>query len=111
MDITDVQRKHDIAAVTRLFQIYGGFVGAVPYGSGHINDTYRATFDEGGVHVRYIFQRINQGIFKDTPALMENIWRVTTHLAAKRAGEADRTRRVLTLIPTLDGKPYACDER
>jgi Phosphotransferase enzyme family len=110
MDITDASGKHDIGAVARRFQIHGGFVGAVPYGSGHINDSYCATFDHGGARVRYIFQRINRGIFKDTEALMENIQRVTTHLAGKRAGEADQTRRVLTLIPALDGKPYACDE-
>jgi hypothetical protein len=110
MDITEVNLKHDIGAMARHFQIDGRFVSAVPYGSGHINDTYCATLEQGGARVRYIFQRINGAIFKNTPALMENIWRVSTHLSQKRAGEADRMRRVLTLIPAVDGKPYARDE-
>jgi hypothetical protein len=63
--------------VARHFHICGDFLSAEPYGSGHINDTYCVVFDQGGTRVRYIFQRINQSIFKDPVALMENIARVT----------------------------------
>ena len=103
--------KHDVRAVARHFQLPGEFLQAAPYGSGHINDTYSATFDQGGTRVRYIFQRINHNIFKNPVALMENVQRVTTHLAEKSAGESDRTRRLLTLIPARDGKPSYCDEQ
>ena len=41
------------------------FWSAEPYGSGHINDTYCAVFDQGGARVRYILQRINHNIFKN----------------------------------------------
>src|SRR4051812_33360690 len=102
--------KHDVRTVSRQFRIHGEFVSAVPYGSGHINDTYCAAFDQGGSPVRYILQRINHNIFKNPAALMENIQRVTAHLAKKAAG-ADANRRVLTLISARDDKPFYVDEQ
>jgi aminoglycoside phosphotransferase (APT) family kinase protein len=94
----------------RHFQISGEFLGATSYGSGHINDSYCAVFQEAGVQVRYLLQRINHGIFKNPAALMENIQRVTEHLAAQMADEPDRDRRVLTLIPARDGRAWHVDE-
>ena len=99
-----VKLKPDVRSVARHFQLYGEFISAVPHGNGHINDTYCVTCDQGGTRVRYVFQRINHNIFKNPPALMENIWRVTAHLGKKMAGKPEPTRRVLTLIPTNDGK-------
>ncbi len=98
--------KHDLAAVARHFQIWGDFVAAEPYGSGHINDTYASTFDQGGTRVRYIHQRINHLIFTQPDRVMANIERVLAHLHGKlqAAGAPDRHRRALTLIPTRDGR-------
>src|SRR5262249_53910776 len=56
-------------------------------------------------------QRINHRIFKNPIALMENIQRVTAHLAAKLAGARDVSRRVLTLVPARSGPPYHQDDR
>ena len=53
--------KHDVPAVAQEFDIHGEYHGAVPYGSGHINDTYCVVFHQAGVSVRYIFQRIKIG--------------------------------------------------
>jgi Phosphotransferase enzyme family len=103
--------KHNVSNVTRRFRIYGDFLSAEPYGSGHINDTYFVTFDQAGTRVHYILQRINHDIFKDPPALMENIQRVTAHLAKKAVGEPGTSRRVLALIPTLEDQPYCLDEQ
>jgi len=99
----------DVHAIARHFQIQGRFVSAEPYGSGHINDTYCALFDQAGTRVRYIFQRINHNIFKNPVALMENAARVTTHLATKVSADPDASRRTLTLVSARDGKPYHCD--
>jgi hypothetical protein len=101
--------KHDIRTLAGEFQVHGEFLEAAPYGRGHINDTYCASFDQGGAPIRYIFQCINHRVFKDPVSLMENIQRVTGHLAKKSAGVSEQTRRVLTLIPTHDGKPYHRD--
>jgi Ser/Thr protein kinase RdoA (MazF antagonist) len=95
---------HDIRSVAANFQIPADFLAAEPYGTGHINDTYAATYRQGGRPVRYIHQRINQKIFKNPAALMENIDRVTGHLREKMTGEPDVTRRALTLVPARDGR-------
>jgi Ser/Thr protein kinase RdoA (MazF antagonist) len=42
---------------------------------------------------------------------MENVQRVTSHLAAQIAGEPDCDRRVLTLIPARDGLMWHVDAR
>jgi len=101
--------NHDVGAVAGQFQIYGEFLGAEAYGSGHINDTYCAHFDQGGTPVRYILQRINHNVFKNPVALMENVQRVTAHLGQRFAGQSDRSRRVLTLISARDGAAYYRD--
>ena len=82
---------------------------AAPYGSGHINDTYCVVFRQAGAPVRYILQRINLHIFENAVALMENIQRVTSHLAAKVAGRADFSRQTLTLISARDGRAWHQD--
>jgi aminoglycoside phosphotransferase (APT) family kinase protein len=105
----EVKLKHDVRAVARQFPLRGEFFSAAPYGSGHINDTYCVVFDQGGARVRYILQRINHLIFKNPPALMENVQRVTAHLSQKAAGEVDASRRALTLIPARDGQPFHRD--
>jgi hypothetical protein len=103
--------KHDVRDVARHFQIYGEFRSAEPYGSGHINDTYCVIYDQAGAKTRYIFQRINHNIFKKPVSLMENIQRVTTHLAGKMSGEPDSSRRMLTLIPVRNGLFYHHDDQ
>jgi Ser/Thr protein kinase RdoA (MazF antagonist) len=102
--------KHDLHGIARRFQIWGNFLRAEPYGSGHINDTYCAWFDQAGTPVRYIVQRINHNIFKNPTALMENVQRVTAHLGAKTNGALDAGRTVLSLIPARDGKAWHRDE-
>jgi Ser/Thr protein kinase RdoA (MazF antagonist) len=96
-------------AAARQFAIGGDFLEARPYGSGHINDTYRVFFNQDGVPLCYILQRINHNIFRNPAALMENIQRVTAHLASQVADEPDASRRVLSLIPTRDGRSWHVD--
>jgi hypothetical protein len=61
--------------------------------------------------VRYTHQRINEKVFVRPNEVMENIERVTRHIAEKleREGAADRSRRVLSVIPSRDGKPWVRD--
>jgi Ser/Thr protein kinase RdoA (MazF antagonist) len=99
----------NLAAVASQFQIDGDFSAATPYGSGHINDTYLAVFHHDGAPARVILQRINTSIFTRPIHLMQNIQRVSTHLAAKVAGQPDADRRVLTLIPARNARPLHVD--
>jgi aminoglycoside phosphotransferase (APT) family kinase protein len=102
------QHLHAAAAI-RQFQIDGELTSITPYGSGHINDTYRAVFDKSGTPASFILQRINTAIFLNPAALMENIERITAHLANKIADDPDRMRKVLSLIPTRDGRACHVD--
>lgn len=102
---------HDLRSIAGFFDLRADFVHAVPHGSGHINDTYCATFDQAGRHLRYVIQRINHAVFKEPALLMENVDRVTRHALATlmAAGHPQAHRRTLTCIPSLDGRPYARD--
>ncbi len=95
------------------FAIDGALIEATATGSGHIHDTFTASYraPDGTVR-RYIHQRLNQIVFPDLPALMENICRVTNHIRAKleKAKAHDIARRVLTVIPTRDERLFLRDE-
>jgi hypothetical protein len=94
------------------FAIYGDFLEAAPYGRGHINDTFVSRWDQGGAPLRYIHQRINGRIFLRPAEVMENIGRVTRHIAGKYPpGEPGKGpgKRTLTVVPARDGKPWARD--
>ena len=103
--------KHDLKAVTAQFELEGTFVEAQPYGSGHINDTYLVRLQQGQSITPWIIQRINHRIFKDVPALMENIQRVTEHVRRRLADlpGSDPRREALTVVPTRGGQAYHAD--
>ncbi|WP_420237853.1 phosphotransferase enzyme family protein [Telmatobacter bradus] len=95
--------KERIGAVVRQFELPGEILRATPYGTGHINDTLQVEYVAGGVSGRCILQRINSHIFRQPLELMQNIARVTAHLAECVVGQPDAERRVLRLIPTRAG--------
>lgn len=88
--------------IVNAFQADGFFDSAIPYGSGHVNDTYLVKCRQNRKNKRYILQRINHSIFSDPPQLMDNILRVTEHIRTKlqQEGAKDIERCVLTVIPT-----------
>ncbi len=74
--------------------------GIVPYGNGHINDTYLREGNPG-----YILQRINTNVFKDPNSVMENIVNVTEYLRSeivKNGGDPER--ETMNVIKTKLGK-------
>lgn len=94
--------------ISKQFQIYGEILHAELCKIGHINETYTATYDQGGTRVRYVHQKINQNVFKKPAEVMDNFVRVTQHIRAKleEAKSDDITRRVLTVVPTRNGAPF-----
>jgi Ser/Thr protein kinase RdoA (MazF antagonist) len=108
--VETLNAKQDIRAIANHFRLLGEFVSAKPHGSGHINDTYCVTFDQHGLRTRYIFQWINHHVFKNPAALMDNVQRVTAHLATRMAHQPDAKRRVLSLVPANDGQAFYRDE-
>ena len=106
-----IYREAQLQEISRQFQIYGQILHAETCKIGHINETYSATYDQGGTRVRYIHQKINQSVFKDPPRVMQNVERVTSHLRKKLQAlqVRDLTRRCLTIVPTRDGRSYYRD--
>jgi Ser/Thr protein kinase RdoA (MazF antagonist) len=95
--------------VSRHFSFEGNVEEIRPVGDGLINDTYLVTTSDGSP--AYILQRKNRHVFTNVPAMMDNIYKVTTHLKRKveEAG-GDPARETLTVIPARDGKLYHRDE-
>jgi Ser/Thr protein kinase RdoA (MazF antagonist) len=90
------------------FRFEGEATDIRPLGEGLINDTYLV--ETAGNGPDYILQRKNKNVFRDVPAMMDNIWRVTRHLkAAIVARGGDPLREALTVIPAADGRLYWLD--
>jgi len=94
-----------VATIAGCFAVDGELASSEPFAGGHIHDSYRLTYRQGAVVVRYLLQRINATVFHNPARVTENIARVTAHIAGRlRAhGEPNIRRRVLTLIPTRAG--------
>lgn len=93
------------------FEIKGEPARVEPYGTGHINDTYRV-INSITKYPDYLLQKINNQIFKDIPGLMDNIRRVTEHLRKKLKDIPGSMpeREALSLIPPKSGDWYYKDE-
>ena len=102
--------KEELLDVTGKFEL-GNHIEVVsvePYGSGHINDTYRLTYGTGK---HYILQKMNRSIFTKPVELMENVSGVTAWLKKKiQENGGDVERETLNLVMTKDGLPYYVDE-
>lgn len=79
-----------------------------PFGEGHINETY-AVYMQGEEkdEKSYILQRLNSNVFKDSAAVMENIYGVTEYLRnVIREEGGDPDRETLSYIKTKNGLPF-----
>lgn len=87
------------SAIAAQFRLDSPAVSACAHGNGHINKTVLLTTASG---THYILQKLNHHVFRDIPALMENVCAVTAHLQKKAADP----RQVLQFLPSLAGEPY-----
>lgn len=100
----------EVMEVISKFDFHGIFEECIPFGSGHINDTFRLTFrtDAGVKH--YILQRMNKNVFTKPEELMENVSNVTKWLKKKILEYGgDVERETLNLVNDKDGNPYYKD--
>ncbi len=100
-----------IGIVAAAFGLGDALVAVDRLTAGHIHESYLSTVVQGGEPHRYVHQRINTYVFPRPREVMENIHRVTQHLtdAVQRARLPDASRRVLRLVPALDGAPFWID--
>jgi len=104
-------REQQLTDISKQFQIYGEILHAETCKIGHINETYSATYDQGGMRVRYIHQKINHTVFRKPSSVMNNVMRVTGHLRKKLEEQnvSHITRRCLTIVPTRNGESFFRD--
>ena len=94
---------YNIPEICSQFELKGQFIDAIPYGEGHINNTFLVNTTGN----RYILQRVNSDVFKQPEDVMNNIALVTEYLHKKIiASCGDPYRETLTLIPTKKGEYY-----
>ena len=87
----------------RHFRITGSPVSCAEFGSGHINLTYKVACDDGSA---YILQRINQYVFTDPKAVMENVGAVTEYLRTRVSDPSE----ILHFVSSDTGTYYYVDE-
>jgi hypothetical protein len=102
---------YNLSIVISKFDIEGQIVQVQPYGTGHIHDTFHA------INVQpelpdYLLQRTNHYVFKDIPALTNNIQIVTNHLRKRLKAEpgAEPDKEVLKLVLSKKKQGYYQDE-
>ncbi|HEY1806788.1 MAG TPA: aminoglycoside phosphotransferase family protein [Terracidiphilus sp.] len=104
-----ISERPNAQAAASEFQFRGEVLSLTPHGGGHINDTFLVTCQAFDATHRYILQHINRHVFHDPVAVMQNIERVTAHLATQSAGKPDCERRTLHLVPSRDGRNWHVD--
>ena len=100
-----------IAAYALETDTNGSLAQQIPYGNGHINDTFLLCYKiPAGGEKRYILQRINHSIFKNPPQLMDNIVRITRFLHNMITAQGgDPNRETLNVVKTKDGADWYRD--
>ncbi len=106
-----VPTQDDATAVLTRFAVPGSLVSLEPHTSGLINHSWVAAFEEPAGRRRYVLQQINRHVFHHPDEVMENMRRVTSHVAARlaRDGTPDAGRRVLSFASTRDGASHHVD--
>ncbi len=89
---------------TCILHAFGFESQTVPFGNGHINDTFLIDGTP-----KYILQKINKDVFKDPVALMNNVASVTEYIIEQAAKLGlDTERCTLHICKTVDGKNVLC---
>lgn len=101
----------EAATAAGRFDAEGELVSISPHTSGLINKSWIAGFAGPAGTRRYLLQRINRYVFRRPEHVMENMVRVTRHVALglAREGLADASRRSLALVPTREGASHHTD--
>ena len=85
-------------------------INIVPFGNGHINDTYLLTENDKD-KTAYLLQRINDHVFKNVDGLSHNIELVTAHLRDKvKASGGNPGKEVLQMVAAKDGSFFQQDQ-
>ena len=102
----------NIKEIVDNYDFQGALESCIPYGNGHINDTYLLTFEKDSKSIKVVLQRINKTVFTKPVEVMENIIGITSYLRKqiiKQGGDPER--ETLNVIPAVDGRYYYEDPK
>jgi len=105
-------KRNMIKEIVSKFKISGQFIEAKPFGNGHINETFLASFNQAGFKTEYIIRKINKYVFKNPEIVVANSVNVINHITnkLKETGVSDISNHVMELIETKNYKYYYIDE-
>jgi Ser/Thr protein kinase RdoA (MazF antagonist) len=100
-----------LESIARHFAVEGRLVSLEPQPGGHINESWMAGWDGPEGHRRFLLQHVNRFVFRQPEKVMENMVRLTRHVAThlERESAMERERRVLRLVPTREGATHHRD--
>jgi len=102
----------NMEAIANNFDVYGTYINAELFGSGHINTTYIVSYNQTGKITRYILRKINKYVFKQPNIVIANSVNISAHVKTKliKQGFSDASRRTMTFIKTHSDEYYHIDE-
>lgn len=107
--MTIAESQSDVKHIIDEFETRGDFDHAEPINVGHINDTILIR-TKNDCDPDYVVQRINHHVFRDVDRLMENILRITTHIAGKvKSDDSNLQKKFVELVRAKSGKHYYRD--
>ncbi len=95
----------DLLSIVQNFSITGQIRNVVPYGSGHIHDTFRVTTDT----TEYLLQHVNQHVFKDVKDLTANIIKTSDYLNKKMVASKE-VMQTLHPVPSVTLEYFYIDK-
>lgn len=109
---TDYLSRIPLQRIVDQFQVSGTCTEIIPFGNGHIHDTYKVATASTETP-NYLLQRINTTVFPKVDQMMENIHRVTSFYRSNLAnqGEQESAHEVLQVISTAQNRPYLLDQQ
>lgn len=98
--------KEQFTSLAKTFNIAGEIKEYSVISNGNINQTYDVTVINGDEEKRYVFQRLNIFVFKNPKRIMQNIEKITSHIAKKLEYAGKSRDCVMHFAHRADGKNY-----
>lgn len=96
-----------ILEIAKRFDVSGEIIDCIPFGNGHINNTFLVTSKNGDQKEKYILQGISPAAFAHPEQVINNVDKVTAFL---REEKGYNPKKVITLMSADEGKKYTFDE-
>ena len=101
---TDMEKQ--FLELAKIFCIEGEIKRYSVISNGNINQTYDVVIERDGEEKRYVFQRLNIYVFKNPKRIMQNIEKITSHIAKKLEMMGRSRDCVMHFAHRADGKNY-----